>query len=161
MSDYTLQVPEDTPINTRFQLVSATDGDTPPNAIIQYTSSLASESHDFQWLSHDDLYIGHLTLGPFFIDRTSGELILSSTLDFETRTEYEFIVTATNDAGGIVFTDTSRVRVEVVDVNDRSPVFTETDYSVSVDEGNYTDSPLVLPVTVSGWGRVKVHSLVC
>ena len=76
---------------------------------------------------------------------------MTSTLDYETLTQYEFIVTATNDAGGIIFTDTSRVRVEVVDVNDRSPVFTETDYSVSVDEGNYTDNPRVLPVTVSGW----------
>ncbi len=43
MTSYTFQVPEDTPINSRFEMISTSDGDTPPNARIEYTSTLVSK----------------------------------------------------------------------------------------------------------------------
>ena len=46
MSTYTFMVPEDTPINTRFEMISASDGDTAPNAVIVYSSTLNSECYD-------------------------------------------------------------------------------------------------------------------
>ncbi len=40
---YNFQVPEDTPINTRFEMITASDRDTPPYARIVYSSTLVSK----------------------------------------------------------------------------------------------------------------------
>ena len=42
---YRLDVDEDTPINTRFPLITANDDDTPPNSIITYSADITSKSH--------------------------------------------------------------------------------------------------------------------
>ena len=106
-----------------------------------------------------------ISAGPLRIDPSTGDLILTSTLDFERTTSYNFNVTATNDAGGVVFTDTSSVRIDVMDVNDNAPVYDRVDYSVVIDEGDYTTNPRVLPVDVCGcvcvWVCVCVGVCVC
>ncbi len=88
------------------------------------------------------------SVGPLRIDRYTGELVLTSPLDFETTALYMFNVVATNDAGGVVFNDTSAVQFEVLNANDNSPMFDDDVYSVSVAEGDYQLTPTVLPVSV-------------
>ncbi len=100
-----------------------------------------------------------ISAGPLRIDPSTGDLILTSTLDFERTTSYNFNVTATNDAGGVVFTDTSSVRIDVMDVNDNAPVYDRVDYSVVIDEGDYTTNPRVLPVDVSVLCKASAWSL--
>lgn len=46
-SSYTIRLSEDTPVNTRLQGISASDSDTPPNAVIMYSASITSECQ--QW----------------------------------------------------------------------------------------------------------------
>lgn len=82
------------------------------------------------------------------IDPETGELVLTSPLDYETNSVYDFTVVAINDAGGVIFNDTSSVIFEVLDSNDNSPVFEESVYYTSVNEGNYTLSPTPLTVEV-------------
>ncbi|WKX99935.1 hypothetical protein Q1695_014644 [Nippostrongylus brasiliensis] len=59
--------------------------------------------------------------GVFDVTSTSGQLFLSSPLDFENRTEYNVTVSATNIAGGAK--TFASVTVLVKDVNDESPRF--------------------------------------
>ena len=74
-------------------------------------------------------------LGPFRIDPSNGELILSNSLDFESVTNYTFDVRAT-DGGGLY--DESTVQVTVLDVNDHRPVFERELYTATIEEGDYT-----------------------
>ena len=71
----------------------------------------------------------------------NGELILTSSLDFETTTDYSFNVSAT-DGGGL--SDRSPVQVTVMDVNDHRPTFEQNLYTVSIAEGDYSTSSMTL-----------------
>lgn len=79
--------------------------------------------------------------GPFHIDPTNGELILMESLDYETVTDYNFTITAT-DGGGL--SDRSLVVVIVMDANDNRPRFEQDLYAVAVEEGDYSRSSINL-----------------
>lgn len=74
---------------------------------------------------------------PFRVDETSGEIVLTGSLDFEMFRFHVFTVNATDGE----FTDEALVTVNVFDFNDHTPEFQQDVYSVSVDEGNYTLTP--------------------
>ena len=71
------------------------------------------------------------------MDINSGELVLTSILDFELSQSHMLMVNATDG----VFVDEARVIISVFDVNDNTPDFQQETYSVDVDEGNYTSTP--------------------
>jgi hypothetical protein len=58
----------------------------------------------------------------FQIDSSTGRITTKSKLDYETKTSYQFKVTAA-DGGQSVLRGTSSVTVNVVDVNDNKPIF--------------------------------------
>ena len=58
----------------------------------------------------------------FQIDSSTGRITTISKLDYETKTSYQFQVTAA-DGGKKVLRGTSSVTVNVVDVNDNKPIF--------------------------------------
>ncbi len=89
------------------------------------------------------------SLGPFRIDEDTGELILTSPLDYETTMGYMININATNDGGGVVFYDMSVVSITVIDVNDRSPIFSQPDYSATINEGLYTATNEALNIQVT------------
>ncbi|KAG3266141.1 protocadherin alpha-C2, transcript variant X2 [Ictidomys tridecemlineatus] len=62
-------------------------------------------------------------------------LVLDSTLDRETISEYELVVTA-RDGGSPSLSATASLLVEVADVNDNAPVFAQPEYTVFVKENN-------------------------
>ncbi|KAK2544721.1 protocadherin beta-15 [Columba livia] len=73
------------------------------------------------------------------------ELVTVSTLDREETAQYILIVTAT-DAGSPPLTTTQTFTVDISDVNDNSPVFSQTSYTMYVRENNV---PTVLVGAVS------------
>nr|XP_027783284.1 protocadherin alpha-10 isoform X7 [Marmota flaviventris] len=62
-------------------------------------------------------------------------LVLDSTLDRETISEYELVVTA-RDGGSPSLWASASLLVEVADVNDNAPVFAQSEYTVFVKENN-------------------------
>ncbi|KAM5124892.1 LOW QUALITY PROTEIN: uncharacterized protein ACOB7L_007965 [Callospermophilus lateralis] len=62
-------------------------------------------------------------------------LVLDSVLDPETISDYKLVVTA-RDGGSPSLSATASMSVEVADVNDNAPAFTQTEYTVFVKENN-------------------------
>ncbi|XP_033621465.1 LOW QUALITY PROTEIN: protocadherin alpha-13 [Fukomys damarensis] len=69
-------------------------------------------------------------------------LVLDSTLDRESTSSYELVVTA-RDGGSPSLWATATVSVEVADVNDNAPVFAQAEYTVFVKENNPPGSPIL------------------
>ena len=112
-STFTFNVNESGP-NFSIGTVSASDDDAGINAAIVYT------------ISGDG--------GTFFnIDRSSGEITTSMTVNFETNPMITFTVTAT-DGGSPTMSSMAMVTVVVMDVNDNVPQFSQDPYDVTVDE---------------------------
>ncbi|XP_072319756.1 protocadherin-23 [Eucyclogobius newberryi] len=68
--------------------------------------------------------------GPFAIDRYAGVITLTKALDYESRAEYALTVRASDS----LHHATGEVRVQVLDVNDNAPVFTQVSYQVELSE---------------------------
>ncbi|KAF0763784.1 protein dachsous [Aphis craccivora] len=100
--------------------VSASDPDCGVNSMVNFTLSENS--------------------GPFFIKSATGEICLSRQLDYETRKLYEFPVVAT-DRGGL--STSAVVKVDVQDVNDNWPVFSPSEYNVSIVWSSTEQGPIV------------------
>ncbi|XP_061832499.1 protocadherin Fat 2 [Nerophis lumbriciformis] len=69
----------------------------------------------------------------FHIDFKTGALTVSNTLDYESQTMHVLTVRATDSVTG-AFSEAS-IEVEVEDVNDNAPFFSEPKYSASIAEG--------------------------
>jgi len=65
-------------------------------------------------------------------------LVTSSVFDRETKAEYQLQVTCHDSAAdGKARTSTETLTVDVADVNDNNPVFTQTVYRAELIENNY------------------------
>ena len=118
-----LPIPEDFSIDIVTQYV-ATDDDIGINAQIIYS------------LSSDDPNL------PFAIDSINGALSLTETLDFDLgQRTYNFSVIASNPDG---LNSTVSTFVEVLDVNDNAPQFTEDQYQASILENSTNNTFVVL-----------------
>lgn len=82
-----------------------------------------------------------MALQQFNIDFKTGVLMVASQLDYESETKHVFTVRATDTALG-AFSE-AIVEVEVEDVNDNMPVFSQMVYNVSVSEGMPAQTPVV------------------
>ena len=65
---------------------------------------------------------------PFAIDRYTGVVTLTRALDYEEQMEYVLTVWASDS----LHQTSGEVRVQVLDVNDNAPVFTEVSYQVQM-----------------------------
>ena len=110
-------IPEDAPLSAPVLNVSTSDLDYMENATAVFT-----------FLSDDNNTV-------FDIDRTSGQLFVVGSLDFEITREYSFVVVAM-DSGPITTRLSSEVNVTitVTDVNDNIPTFLNSSYTTSVRE---------------------------
>ncbi|KAJ3658411.1 hypothetical protein Zmor_010149 [Zophobas morio] len=109
--------------------VSATDPDCGVNAMVNYT-----------------LGDGFAKLKEFEVRSGTGEVCITSSLDYETRNVYEFPVIAT-DRGGL--STTAMVKIQVTDVNDNRPTFYPRVYNVSLREGGASSSATTPVVVVA------------
>ena len=70
----------------------------------------------------------------FSIDRYTGVISTSASLDREQRSEYLLVVMAT-DRGLVRQSSTAQVRVRVEDVNDHAPQFQQRSYVAQIRDG--------------------------
>ncbi|XP_028444845.1 protocadherin gamma-B7-like, partial [Perca flavescens] len=128
-SVYKATVIENAATGTNIVTVNATDADSGSNGYITYSiSNMRSNIADL-----------------LSIDQVSGVLSVSGPIDFEKDKKYELRIDA-KDQGGL--TDSSKVIIEVSDVNDNAPTISVMSFTSPVSE----DSP---PGTTIGIINVK------
>lgn len=108
---YNFSLPEDYPVAKAFGKVFATDID-------QIYRNLT-----YRIVSREI---------PFDINSRTGEVMLSSSLDYETRTVYNLVVMA-EDNGDINLIGFANVHVEVTNVNEHTPVVLPSVYNITED----------------------------
>ncbi|XP_053092825.1 protocadherin gamma-A11 isoform X7 [Pangasianodon hypophthalmus] len=128
-SVYRVSLAENTSKGSIILRVSATDADQGTNGEITYSFSQSSD--------------GILDL--FDMDSATGAISVRGLLDFEKTKKYDVYVEAT-DKGGL--TDTSKVDIEITDVNDNVPVISVISFSNPIAE----DSP---PETIIAMINIK------
>uniref|UniRef100_A0A6I8RNS3 Cadherin domain-containing protein n=1 Tax=Xenopus tropicalis TaxID=8364 RepID=A0A6I8RNS3_XENTR len=128
-----LEISEYTSPGTKFLFQNAEDLDVGMNSIVTYKLSANK----------------HFVLGEkkSTNGRTFPELILQTSLDRETQSNHELILTA-SDGGNPVQTGTTLIKITVTDVNDNFPVFTQEVYKVNIHE-NIPIHSTVLQVNAS------------
>ncbi|XP_015453624.1 protocadherin beta-12-like [Pteropus alecto] len=114
---YEVKIPENSMLGSLVVTVSAWDLDSGKNGEISYTFSHASED----------------IRKTFEINQKSGQVSLTSSLDFETIQSYSIIIQAT-DGGGLF--GKSTVRIQVMDVNDNTPEVTVSSITSPIPENS-------------------------
>ncbi|XP_052342897.1 protocadherin gamma-A10-like [Oncorhynchus keta] len=112
---YRATVLEDAPKGTYITTVNASDADSGSNGQISYYLSKLKGN----------------TVDIFNIDMATGTISVSGQIDYEKDNKYEIRVEA-KDQGGL--TDSSKVVIEVLDVNDNAPVINVMSFSSLVSE---------------------------
>lgn len=110
---YTKTVDESLQVRSNVLTVTALDSDSASNSVLTYS------------------ILSSITNLPFIISKTSGDITLKSSLDYEKVRNYAFTVRAT-DTGGLF--GEGFVNIYVRDVNDNPPVFEKTVYTAKVQE---------------------------
>uniref|UniRef100_A0A8C3SRV4 FAT atypical cadherin 4 n=1 Tax=Chelydra serpentina TaxID=8475 RepID=A0A8C3SRV4_CHESE len=114
-SHMSVTIPESHVVGAVVRTVSARDRDAAMNGLITYNISSGNEA------------------GIFAINTSTGALTLAKPLDYELCQNHEMIVSAT-DGGWVARTGYCSVTVNVIDVNDNSPIFSPEDYFPNVLE---------------------------
>ncbi|XP_078719353.1 protocadherin Fat 4 [Lampetra fluviatilis] len=125
--EYEAGIAEDEPPGTEVLRVSAWDPDEGANGELRY-----------------DIASGDPT-GDFRLDPVLGTLAVARPLDRERTASYELAVRA-RDGGGPARSDTASVRVTLSDVNDCSPAFQLSPYTVHARENTQGPPVLILQV---------------
>ncbi|XP_034147750.1 protocadherin gamma-A11-like [Esox lucius] len=116
-SVYSATVMENAPKGTYITTVNASDADSGSNGLVTYFfSNLKRNVADI-----------------FKIDETTGIICLAGGIDYEKDKKYEVRVEA-KDQGGL--TDTSKVVIEVTDVNDNAPLMNVMSFSSPLSENS-------------------------
>ncbi|XP_052454843.1 protocadherin-9-like [Carassius gibelio] len=117
-----ISIPENTLINSRYAIPSATDPDTGPNSVHKY-----------------ELLNGQSTFGLDIVETPEGEkwpqLIVQQNLDRELKDTYVMKVKV-EDGGNPQKSSTAILQVTVTDVNDNRPVFKESQIEVHIPENS-------------------------
>ena len=140
-SGYADSVSESARIGTGMILIKATDGDTSSNGVVRYSIQDAS---------------GNGSL-PFAIDAVSGQVSLTALVDREVKDFYMTIVTAA-DQGSPSLTTSVQLNITILDVNDNTPVFYESDIALNVSRnlavGSNITSLFATDADIQANGRV-------
>ncbi|XP_060109628.1 protocadherin beta-16-like isoform X12 [Heteronotia binoei] len=128
--EFELAVPENVPARTRFPLESAQDADLGENSIQNYT---LSPNENFQ------LEIQSGRGGKKKLD-----LVLEKPLDREKKAQFVLTLIAV-DGGVPQRTGIVQIKINVLDINDNFPQFTQTEYVMRLKENSPRDT-LVLKV---------------
>ncbi|XP_070545615.1 cadherin-23-like [Ptychodera flava] len=122
-----LSVYEDATIGSSLYTVSAEDIDDGNNAEIEY-SIIAGNSE-----------------GRFTINNHTGAVHLIAALDREYTAEYDLTIQAEDNPGDVPQLRTfSSLHISVLDVNDNTPMFTESNYSIEVREDEPTGKVIAI-----------------
>ncbi|XP_021113438.1 cadherin EGF LAG seven-pass G-type receptor 3 isoform X2 [Heterocephalus glaber] len=113
---YVAQVREDVHPHTVVLRVTATDRDKDANGLVHY-NIISGNSH-----------------GHFAIDSLTGEIQVVAPLDFEAEREYALRIRAQDAGRPPLSNNTGLASIQVVDINDHTPIFVSTPFQVSVLE---------------------------
>ncbi|XP_037117404.1 protocadherin Fat 1a isoform X2 [Syngnathus acus] len=113
--EYAAAVPEDAAVGGQVLRVQAASRDADANGEIGY-SIISGNEH-----------------GVFSVDPSTGDIFVIAPLDYETSHEYYITVEAT-DGGSPPLSDMATVNINVTDVNDNAPVFSQRVYAAVVGE---------------------------
>ncbi|XP_072515553.1 protocadherin gamma-A8-like isoform X21 [Salminus brasiliensis] len=122
---YRATLSENAAKGTRLITVSATDADEGPNGQVAYYMSKTLDS-----LS--DLFI---------VDQYSGKVVLNGQVDFEKSSHYQLEIQA-KDQGGL--SDSCKVIIDVLDINDNTPSINILSMSSSVSEMSRTGTVVAM-----------------
>ena len=114
-STYSVSIPENAILGTEIFQIPATDADSTSNGELRYS-----------------ILFGNLR-SVFSVDEVFGKISVSDYLDREIVSFYRLGLRAV-DQGTPQFTATAELEVSILDVNDHSPMFSSSVYSVSVPE---------------------------
>ena len=109
ISEYIVNVLENITLGAIIANINATDGDLGTAGEISYSISAGNEQNRFS------------------IDGLSGELRVVNGLDYETTPMYNLTVTATDNGTPPLFSDVP-VSIQMIDINDNRPVFSQSVY---------------------------------
>uniref|UniRef100_A0A673KRA4 Protocadherin 2 gamma 28 n=1 Tax=Sinocyclocheilus rhinocerous TaxID=307959 RepID=A0A673KRA4_9TELE len=112
---YRVSLLENSPNGAVVIKVSSTDNDQGANGEIAYSFSRSSGK----------------ALDLFHIDTKTGEITVKGDLDYERAKQFELNIDAT-DKGGL--TDSSKVEIDIIDVNDNPPVISVISFSNPIPE---------------------------
>ncbi|XP_066284596.1 protocadherin Fat 4-like [Branchiostoma lanceolatum] len=124
-TSYSVNISENSTQGITVETVIATDGDFGSQGDISYSITAGN------------------TEQKFVIDSSSGAIGLAQTLDRETTASYQLTVLAIDDGGTSALTGTTTVTVTITDVNDNTPVFGQSLYTVSLAETTAAGSAVV------------------
>ncbi|XP_033010119.1 protocadherin beta-16-like isoform X1 [Lacerta agilis] len=124
-SVYKVRLMENSPLDTQITKVEATDRDFGSYAHITYLFSQVPQN----------------VLRLFKLNKDTGELILTGTIDYEENTNYEMNIRAT-DGGGL--SAYCKVIVEIEDENDNAPEITITSITSPLPEDSPPDTLVAL-----------------
>ncbi|KAM6161028.1 LOW QUALITY PROTEIN: cadherin EGF LAG seven-pass G-type receptor 3-like [Erethizon dorsatum] len=113
---YVAQVHEDVRPHTVVLRVTATDRDKDSNGLVHYN------------------IISGNSRGHFAIDSLTGEIQVVAPLDFEAEREYALRIRAQDSGRPPLSNNTGLASIQVVDINDHTPIFVSTPFQVSVLE---------------------------
>ncbi|XP_047434431.1 protocadherin-23 [Mugil cephalus] len=118
------QVTEDAEVGSLLHHFVAIDGDQGENGVVSF-SIVAGNKNGF-----------------FTLEEKTGLLFLSAPLDYETQRLHRLTIRAV-DKGLPALTSTQTLTVEVGDVNDQTPLFSQTVYNASVAENRDPGEPVI------------------
>ncbi|XP_078119646.1 protocadherin-23 [Sander vitreus] len=119
-----VQVTEDAEVGSLLHHFKAIDGDLGENGVVSYVIMAGNEK------------------GFFTLEEKTGLLFLSAPLDYETQRFHRVSVRAV-DHGLPSLSSTQTLTVEVGDVNDQTPVFSQSSYNASVAENRDPGEPVI------------------
>ncbi|XP_054459735.1 protocadherin-23 [Anoplopoma fimbria] len=120
----TVQVMEDAEVGSLLHHFVAIDGDLGDNGVVSYVIMAGNEKRFFT------------------LEEKTGLLFLSAPLDYETQRFHRLTVRAV-DQGLPSLSSTQTLMVEVGDVNDQTPVFSQSVYNASVAENRDPGEPVI------------------
>nr|KAF6460308.1 FAT atypical cadherin 1 [Molossus molossus] len=136
--EYGASVSEDVVTGTEVLQVYAASRDIEANADITY-SIISGNEH-----------------GKFSIDSKTGAIFIIESLDYESSHEYYLTVEAT-DGGTPSLSDVATVNVNVTDVNDNTPLFSQETYTAVISEDAVLEQPVVTVLADDADGPLNSH----
>lgn len=137
-----ISIPESAELGTPLYAANAHDRDSGKSGTVRYRLTNVDDMHTTNSISlSSPMSTTDRKSNPnlFSIDAENGHLTLLHHLDYESAQRHALIVTA-SDLGDPSLTANLTILVEVQDVNDNSPTFERSEYTISVIESTQINS---------------------
>ncbi|KAM6999943.1 uncharacterized protein LKV04_004883 [Tautogolabrus adspersus] len=138
---YRAYVTENALKGTYITTVNASDADSGSNSLVTYRFSKMKEQ----------------LADIFHLDEITGDITLLGQVDYEKDKKYEIVIEAM-DQGGL--TDSSKVLIEIVDVNDNAPVINVMSFSSPVPEDSASGTTVAI-INVIDLDSEKNGQIIC